>query len=237
MEKKRLIKILTLIVFGSLVVSSIYVIIRMVMVAFGIPLPGDRTENDYILMLLQCMLGIFMMLLPDLISKGVNIQVPNFMHIAYIIFLYCAIYLGEVRNFYNEVPNWDTVMHTFSGGMLGALGFSVVVILNRAERVPVNLSPVFVALFAFCFALTLGVFWEYYEYFFDGIFHINMQKYALPDGTPLTGHDALTDTMKDLFVDALGAFVTSAVGYISLKYQKGWVEKVQVKVQRKKKQK
>jgi len=232
MDKKRLTTILTLLVFGSLVVSSIYVIVRLIMVSVGIPVPGDRPESDYVLMLLQCLLGIFMMLLPGILARHLSIQVPHFMHIAFIVFLYCAIYLGEVRDFYNLVPNWDTVLHTFSGGMLGALGFSFVVILNRSDQVPVNLSPLFVALFAFCFALTLGVFWEFYEFTFDGLLHLNMQKTMLPDGTPLLGHAAVADTMKDLFVDALGAFIISAIGYVSLKYQKGWVERMQVRVKR-----
>lgn len=205
----------------------------MIVTAIGGSFPEDRPESDYVLMLLQCLLGIFMMLLPGILAHRVSIKVPHFMHIAFIIFLYCAIYLGEVRDFYNTVPNWDTILHTFSGFMLGALGFSFVVILNNSDRVPVNLSPLFVALFAFCFALSLGVFWELYEYLFDGLLNLNMQKTRLPNGTLLIGHAALTDTMKDLFVDAIGAFVIASIGFISLKYQKGWIEKMQIHLQRK----
>lgn len=230
MNNKRFANIFNLMVFGSLIVSSIYVIIRMVMVAVGIPVPGNRPESDYVLMLLQCMLGLFMMILPGLLAKRLSIQVPNFMHLAFVMFLYCAIYLGEVRDFYNQIPNWDTILHIFSGGMLGALGFSFLVLLNRSDRVPMMLSPLFVGLFAFCFSLTLGVFWEFYEFIIDGLFSLNMQKTRLPDGTPLVGHAALADTIKDLFVDALGAFITAAVGYVSLKYEKGWIEKMQVTV-------
>ncbi len=232
MDKNRLTRILTLLVFGSLVISSIYVIVRMFMVAFGVPVLGNRPESDYILMLLQCLLGIFMMFLPGILTKRFSIQVPNLMYIAFIVFLYCAIYLGEVRDFYNMAPNWDTVLHMFSGGMLGALGFSFVVLLNRSDQVPVDLSPIFVALFAFCFSLTLGVIWEFYEFIIDGLMHLNMQKTMLPDGTPLVGHAAVADTIKDLFVDALGALLISAIGYVSLKKQKGWIEKIQVMIKR-----
>lgn len=76
----------------------------------------------------------------------------------YTIFLYCAIYLGEVKSFYYEVPHWDTILHTFSGAMLGALGFLFVTLLNKNEKVQMNLSPLFVVDFSFCFAVTLGVF-------------------------------------------------------------------------------
>ena len=120
-------------------------------------------------------------------------------------------------------------MHTFSGAMLGALGFSFVTFLNDTDRVPLNLSPLFVVAFAFCFAVALGVFWEIYEFTADGILGTNMQKFALENGEKLVGRTALMDTMKDLIVDLLGALVMSVVGYISLKYKKGWVEKLLVK--------
>ena len=143
-----------------------------------------------------------------------------------ILFLYCAIYLGEVKNFYYTIPYWDTILHTCSGAMLGALGFSFVSLLNRQQQIPVQLTPVFVSLFAFCFAITLGVFWEIYEFTFDGILGLNMQKFALETGELLVGRSALLDTMKDLIVDSIGAFVMSVIGYISIKYKKGWIEEL-----------
>ena len=126
--------------------------------------------------------------------------------------------------------NWDNILHTFSGAMIGALGFSIVTLLNKTEKVPMELSPLFVALFSFCFAVTLGVVWEFYEYTFDGLLGLNMQKFALENGTPLIGRAALADTMMDLVVDAVGAFIMSVIGYISLKYNKGWIERLQVKM-------
>ena len=118
------------------------------------------------------------------------INIPNYMYVLYFIFLYCAIYLGEVRNFYFVIPHWDTILHAFSGAMLGALGFSLVSILNGSKRLRLKLSPFFIALFAFCFALAAGSVWEIYEYTFDGLLTLNMQKYALEDGTLLVGRAA-----------------------------------------------
>jgi len=151
------------------------------------------------------------------------------MIIAYAVFLYCAIYLGEVQKFYYNVPHWDTVLHAFSGAALGALGFSLVSLLTRSEAVAFSLSHIFVALFAFCFALSLGVLWEIYEFTMDALVHTNMQKYALENGAQLVGQAALADTMKDLIVDAAGAFAISVIGYISLKYEKGWLERFKVR--------
>lgn len=46
-------------------------------------------------------------------------------------FLYCAVFLGEVRNFYYVVPFWDVILHAFSSLMLGFFGLMVISILNR----------------------------------------------------------------------------------------------------------
>ena len=193
---------------------------------------GLRIKADYVLMLFQCILGIIGFFLPNIISKKTKIEIPSNMYIAYILFLYGAVFLGEVRNYYHRIPYWDTMLHTLSGAMFGALGFSVVNILNKNEKVHVKLSPIFVALFSFLFAVTLGVIWEIFEFTVDGVLGVNMQKFALENGTLLSGRLAVIDTMQDLIVDSIGAFVMSVIGYISLKYKKGWVEKLLIKIKK-----
>ena len=223
-------KLLSYFVLITLILTTIFLIFEI----NDAPTVADSTESfvrlksDYALMLSQCILGIVAMLLPGMLENKFKIAIPSYMLILYTIFLYAAIYLGEVRSFYYNVPNWDNILHTFSGAMIGALGFSIVTLLNKTEKVPIVLSPLFVALFSFCFAVTLGVIWE-----FDGILGLNMQKFALENGTQLIGRAALTDTMVDLFVDAVGAFIMSVIGYISLRYNKGWIEKLQVRSTRK----
>ena len=193
---------------------------------------GLRVKTDYILMLTQCILGVIAFFLPNIISKKTKIVIPSNMYIVYILFLYGAVFLGEGRNYYYREPHWDTILHTCSGAMLGALGFSFVNILNKHEKVHVELSPIFVALFAFGFAITLGVMWEIYEFTFDGLLGLNMQKFALEDGTQLIGRAAVADTMEDLIVDSIGAFTMALIGYISLKYKKGWIDKLLIKIKK-----
>ena len=157
----------------------------------------ERTRADYALMLLQCLLGIVVIHLPTFLTRRFRFELPAALYIMYILFLYGAIFLGEVRSFYYMVPHWDVFLHAFSSLMAGSFGFMVVALLNRNERVPIHLSPFFVALFAFCFAVT-------------------------GDGEVLVGRAALTDTMKDIIVDCLGALTASVAGYISLKNGRGW---------------
>ncbi len=225
-------KIIFYFVLISLIVASISVIILMIAAPSKSTASADRTKSEYVLMLLQSVLGIAAMFLPALIEHRIKLIIPSRMMIVYALFLYCAIYLGEVRDFYYVIPHWDDILHATSGATLSALGFSIIVLLNNTDRVPVNLSPIFVCLFTFCFAVTLGALWEIYEFTFDGLLGLNMQKFALRDGTQLVGHTALKDTMKDLVTDSLSAFTISALGYVSLIYKKDWVERLLLKRQR-----
>ena len=102
----------------------------------------QRVKSDYTLMLIQCIGGVIVMFVPSFLERRWRIDIPNYAYITYFIFLYCAIYLGEIRRFYFVVPHWDTYLHTFSGGMLGAMGFSLVSILNDNEKVPMTLRCV-----------------------------------------------------------------------------------------------
>ena len=203
----------------TLLGSIIYAAIGWALAPETASQPGERCRSDYVLMLLQCCLGLAVMFLPNMLEKKWTWPITDAMYFLYFLFLYCAIYLGEVRNFFYVVPHWDTWLHTFSGGMLGALGFIVVDRLNRVEGVPVRLSPGFVCLFALCFAVTVGVFWEIYEFTFDGLLGLNMQKFRLENGTQLVGRAALQDTMKDLIVDVAGAAVSVLLGYLSSRRQ------------------
>lgn len=210
--------IVGVILFISLTLSIIFTIVKIITTPEEIVDPDiqARVKSDYVLMLIQCILGIVVMMIPSIVERKWSIYIPNNIQIMYFIFLYCAIYLGEVKDFYYLVPHWDTVLHAFSGAMLGLLGFALVSYLNNSKHVKFVLSPFFVSLFAFCFALSAGAIWEIYEFTFDSLLSLNMQKFALSDGTPLVGQEALADTMKDIIVDALSALAVSVFGYFSL---------------------
>lgn len=217
-KKRNWKRIIGIMLFITLVSSIAYTIVKIIVAPSGAvgTEAYEKVKSDYVLMLLQCILGLIVMAIPSIIERRWLIDIPNNMEVLYFIFLYCAIYLGEVRNFYYLIPFWDTILHAFSGAMLGAMGFALVSILNDYESMKVQLSPFFIALFAFCFALTVGAIWEIYEYLIDGIFGLNMQKFALEDGTLLIGREALSDTMKDIIVDATSALIISVVGYFSI---------------------
>jgi len=207
-------KITGVILFVVLSFSIIYIIIKMINAPSVISEDAyTKVKSDYVLMLLQCVLGIIVMFIPSIVERKLYIDIPNKMEVMYFIFLYCAIYLGEVRNFYYIIPYWDLILHAFSGAMLGALGFSLVSYFNDMEVLETHLSPFFVALFAFCFALASGAVWEIYEFLADSLLGTNMQKFILADGTVLAGHAALRDTMTDLIVDALSALTVTVIGY------------------------
>ena len=208
--------------FITLIISAVYSLVRII-----VPQPFGTAgaayaslRSDYVLKFIQCLLGLVVLSVPSVASRKLKFDIPNFIYIMYYIFLYCAIFLGEVLNFYYVIPHWDIILHFFSGAMLGALGFILVSQLNDSEMIRVSLSPFFVALFAFCFALSCGAVWEVYEFVFDGLLGLNMQKFMTAAGEVLIGHNALHDTMTDIIVDALAALLISLIGYSRLKADK-----------------
>ena len=202
----------------SFILPIIFIIFKMIFGSDELSDAGYHSSADYALMIVQCLLGIVVINLPSLLAKKFRFELPGVLYALYIIFLYCAIFLGEVRSFYYVIPYWDSILHCFSSLMLGFFGFMVITILNRDEHTILHLSPFFVALFAFCFAVMIGSAWEIYEFTFDGLLGLNMQKFMTADGTLLVGRDALLDTMKDIIVDTIGALISSTVGYISVKH-------------------
>ncbi len=221
MKKETVTKILYYFVLASFIIPIAYLVWR---IASGVE--GSKSRADYALMLVQCALGALVIHLPSFLERKFKLEIPAFLYIMYIIFLYCAIFLGEVRSFYYIVPHWDDFLHCCSSMMTGMFGFMLVSILNRNRHVAIRLSPAFIALFAFSFSVTFGALWEIYEFAFDGIMGLNMQKFALESGEQLIGHEALRDTMSDIIVDCCGAFVASFIGFLSLKLKKGWTYSV-----------
>lgn len=151
---------------------------------------------------------------PSILEKRFGVYLPKRLQIVITLFIFAAQVLGELGDFYEKIPWWDTMLHTISGVVLGLVGFLFVYLLNEKGNVNVNLSPKFVIIFAFCLALTMGVFWEFFEFGADRILGYNMQKFRMP------GQDGLVDTMCDLIVDTVGAIVACIGGYIYIKKRK-----------------
>lgn len=201
----------------SLALSVVFALVRCITAPAELAAgaPYQKVKSDYLLMLLQCSMGLAVMFLPTILSRKWNIVVPGTITVLYYVFLYCAIFLGEVFEFFYLIPHWDTILHAFSGAMLSALGFVLVDILNRDSHVKVSMSPFFVSLFAFCFALAMGAVWEIYEYSFDALLGLNMQKHTTEAGVALVGTAALGDTMQDFIIDALSALAIAVLGFFT----------------------
>ena len=231
MKKIFNVKVLMGFIFLTFIASLIYTAVRIYSAPANAPGFGItvRIKGDYVKLFLQCIVGILAMLLPRLLTRKHGLNIPSALIVIYVLFLYGSIYLGGVRDFYDKVPHWDTMLHLSSGAALSVVGFSIAGLLHQSKSDQFPLNPLFAAIFAFCFAITLGVIWEIYEFTMDCFLDGNLQRYALKGGEPFVGQAALMDTMIDLIADAIGAFVVSAVGYFSLKHKKGCVERLLIK--------
>jgi len=207
-------RVVFVLVFAALAAGSVYAVVHIATAPAAALTEDQKAKSDYVLTLFQCMLGLVAIFLPTILAKRFNLVIPRGMTIAYTVFLYCAIYLGEVRSFYYRIPHWDTVLHAFSGGMLGLFGFIFVSVLNKQTNVNVRLSPLFESVFAFCFALSVGAIWEIYEFTLDGLLGLNSQKYMTEAGELLVGRDAVSDTMGDLISDCIAAFAVTFARFV-----------------------
>lgn len=126
-----------------------------------------------------CLLTLILFTLPTAIEKRLHICFPNTMEVVILLFIYAAEVLGEIHSMYTKVPAWDTVLHTINGFLMAAIGFSLVELLNRNDSSRMQLSPVYLAIVAFCFSMTIGVCWEFLEFGSDYFFQTDMQKDTL----------------------------------------------------------
>ncbi len=223
---------------------TVYVILRILVILAIIrsALEG-RVESVF-----TGVLALILFLIPPFLEKQFKVELPTMLEALAFLFIFCAQILGEMSGFYVKFAFWDTMLHTVNGFMFAAFGFCLVDIFNRNPKFKFKLSPIFLAITAFCFSMTIGVLWEFLEFGVDRLFLTDMQKdFVIEqlctvklDGSPTVIKDitetviktadgktyaveggfldiGISDTMKDLFVNFIGAVVFSIVGFFYIK--------------------
>lgn len=242
---------------GKRTVAVVYLMLRFSVIAVMVAQFFNRNFENVFL----CMLTLVLFLLPTILEHKLQIDLPNTLEIIILLFIYAAEILGEISAFYTTFQGWDTMLHTLNGFLCAAIGFCLVDLFDRSERFSLALSPVFMAIVAFCFSMTIGVLWEFFECMMDQFFLLDMQKdmvvneistvmldptggnhpeiirgitevIVVADGREIPlgvgGYldIGLLDTMKDLWVNFIGATVFSIIGYFYVKGRgKGWFAK------------
>ena len=223
--------------------AVVYLVLRILVIAIMIAEIFNHEWNNVFF----CILTLFLFTIPSIIDRRLNIELPNTLEIIVLLFIFAAEILGEIQEYYLMFDQWDDMLHTMNGFLCAAIGFSLIDILNRNERLHFTLSPAFVAMVAFCFSMTIGVLWEFYEFAMDYLTYSDMQKDTVltsissvllnPEGTNVAvripiekivvngdtwnygGYIdiGLYDTMHDLWVNFLGATVFSVLGAFYIK--------------------
>lgn len=219
------------------VLAIVYLVLRVLVIGV---LAAQIIKHNW-MNVFTCVLTLILFCIPAFIERRIKIDVPDTLEIIVLFFIFAAEILGEIREYYVAYPLWDTMLHTANGFLMGAIGISLINILNRSDRVALRLSPLFVALVAFCFSMTIGVLWEFLEYSADSLLATDMQKDTFvsqvntvllhPDGRNIPVHIpiesvvingeewpgyvdiGLHDTIKDMFVNFVGAVVFSVFGF------------------------
>ncbi len=217
----------------------VYVILRaLVILALVLQFLNGEYYNVFL-----CVLTLVLFTVPSLIERKLKIDIPNVLEIIILVFIFAAEILGEIRSYYVLYPGWDTALHTITGFLAAAVGFSLVDLLNRTSD-KLELSPLYLAFVAFCFSMTVACVWEFFEFFMDQVFLTDMQKdYVIASinsvtldptmsnkvvhiknitSTSVNGMDlgvngyldiGLIDTMKDMLVNFIGAVCFSIFGF------------------------
>ena len=154
------------------VVFAVYLVLRLIVLASLVSaILRQEYESAFV-----CVLVLFLFMLPFFIQKNFGIRLPSTLEIIILLFIFAAEILGELQSYFIQYPYWDTMLHTTNGFLCAAFGFSLIDILNRDAKIKFTLSPLYVALAAFCFSMTIGVLWEFFEFGMDRLFHMDMQK-------------------------------------------------------------
>ena len=160
-------------------------------------------------------------LLPKIIERYSDLNIPSGIEVLSTVFVVISLFFGTLDHFYADHLWWDIIVHVWSGIFFCFIGFLTLYVLLGSDRV--NKSPFVIVVFAFAFSLAIGGIWEIYEFAGDELIGTHMQ------GGTLSMTPNLTDTMKDLIDDAIGAIVASTMIYVYLKRRKGIIVKGMVK--------
>lgn len=185
----------------------VYFVLRLlVIVTMILQFLNGNYENFFL-----CILTLLLLIMPSLVQVTFRIEIPTVLEILILMFIFAAEILGEIREYYIMYPMWDTILHTINGFLAAAIGFSMVDLLNRSEKTVFRLSPLFTAIVAFCFSMTIGVIWEFFEFGMDTFFGLDMQKDTViqtirsvtlnPEGRNVV---TVIDNIKDVSVNGIG---------------------------------
>ena len=153
-------------------VFTVYLVLRLMVLA---TLVSSVIRSEYESAFI-CLLVLVLFMLPFFIQQNFGIELPSTLEIIILLFIFAAEILGELECYFITFPYWDSMLHTTTGFLCAATGFALIDILNRNSRIKFELSPIYVALVAFCFSMTVGVLWEFFEFGMDRLFHMDMQK-------------------------------------------------------------
>ena len=204
-------------------VAAVYIILRILVIAVAVvSLVSGNIENFFL-----CILSLVLFLLPAFVERKFKVDLPDALEIIVLLFIFAAEILGEISSFYVRVPHWDTMLHTVNGFLFAAIGFAMVDVLNRSSRVKFNLSPFYLAVMAFCFSMTVGVLWEFFEFGMDMLVGFDMQKDTVINSITSVTFDTTASNQTVAFHDIVDTVIIGADGsqYVFSDYGvKGYVD-------------
>ena len=178
---------------------------------------------------------LLFVLIPEILERLLRCKINIVVYLIAVLYAMGSM-MGHCWKFYYTIPCWDKLLHLCGGVMFVILG---VYLFERLSYGKANY--VSAVAFALCFSLAISVLWEFVEYGADLFLGMDMQNDTVVSGLtsyllgaekgmtgsieniqsvivngkplPVGGYIdvGLHDTMLDMLLESIGAFVTCAL--------------------------
>jgi uncharacterized membrane protein YfcA len=185
--------------YNKVAATSAVIFVALLIYTATINYSHDKKILIPIILALVCITVLFII---SLFAYKKKIRLPASFQLFGVLFIFLALYLGEIHNFYIRFWWWDLILHSLFGCYTLIVSLHMIKgVIRKEVEITKKRFTVFLVVFAFSFTIALGTLWELFEFSGDYFFRKDMIK------------GGLEDTATDLLVKTASAFITSLIYY------------------------
>lgn len=177
---------------------------------------GEASVSHQLTIIVETVAGMTLVFIPQIAERFFKIEVSDTIVWGYLLFLLTSIFIGTGWDLYNRISFWDKILHAVSPIILTMVGYAVFTRLMKSVSNSGSLVGAYL-LFGFAFAGVCGIAWEFWEFSWDHLLDMNLQRYMAFGGEQFVGREALMDTMGDFFWNIIGALITLVYSWMRSK--------------------
>jgi len=160
----------------------------------------------------KCIIIVFLLLGYRFVQVITNIKFHDLLKLSLLIFIFMAMFLAEILNFYSRIPIFDKILHSLSGAMLFFVGQALYKRVEKSQKVIKSNTTVMI-LFSMFFSIAMAGCWEIFEFSMDRLLGYHLQN------------DSLFDTMGDIICGTSMAIITAILSFVLFRVKRVNVDK------------